>query len=118
MNIDLIKKIIDNKISKGLDKNLPDAHIFGWIFFSENFIANGNYPEPPMLFCNYCWKSYELVNVKLDNNNYRCECAYIDLDIDSNAQKNVRRIKFIIIGLEEYNFWLSENREFLINKIL
>lgn len=26
MNIDLIKKIIDNKISKGLDKNLPDAH--------------------------------------------------------------------------------------------
>jgi hypothetical protein len=36
MNIDLIKKIINNKISKGLDKNLPDAHIFGWIFFSEN----------------------------------------------------------------------------------
>ena len=30
MNIDLIKKIIDNKISKGLDKNLPDAHVFGW----------------------------------------------------------------------------------------
>ena len=109
MNIDLIKKIIDNKISKGLDKNLPDAHIFGWN------------PEPHIT-------EYELVNVKLDNNNYRCECAYIDLDIDSsssnslhtqsNAQKNVRRIKFIIIGLEEYNFWLSENREFLINKIL
>lgn len=106
MNIDLIKKIIDNKISKGLDKNLPDAHIFGWN------------PEPHIT-------EYELVNVKLDNNNYRCECAYIDLDIDSsslhpqsNGQKNVRRIKFIIIGLEEYNFWLSENREFLINKIL
>ena len=90
MNIDLIKKIIDNKISKGLDKNLPDAHIFGWN------------PEPHIT-------EYELVNVKLDNNNYRCECVYIE---------NVRRIKFIIIGLEEYNFWLSENREFLINKIL
>ena len=52
MNIDLIKKIIDNKISKGLDKNLPDAHIFGWN------------PEPHIT-------EYELVNVKLDNNNYR-----------------------------------------------
>lgn len=59
MNIDLIKKIIDNKISKGLDKNLPDAHIFGWN------------PDPPIT-------EYELVNVKLDNNGYRCECAYID----------------------------------------
>ena len=92
MNIDLIKKIIDNKIYRGLDKNLPDAHVFGWE------------PDPPIT-------EYELVNVKLDNNGYRCECAYIDFDI-------VRRIKFIIIGLEEYNFWLSENREFLINKIL
>jgi len=99
MNIDLIKKIIDNKIYRGLDKNLPDAHVFGWN------------PDPPIT-------EYELVNVKLDNNGYRCECAYIDLDIDTNGQKNVRRIKFIIIGLEEYNFWLSENREFLINKIL
>ena len=99
MNIDLIKKIIDNKISRGLDKNLPDVHVFGWN------------PDPPIT-------EYELVNVKLDNNWYRCECAYIDLDIDTNGQKNVRRIKFIIIGLEEYNFWLSENREFLINKIL
>ena len=93
MNIDLIKKIIDNKISRGLDKNLPDAHVFGWD------------PDPPIT-------EYELVNVKLDNNNYRCECAYDD------NQKNVRRIKFIIIGLEEYNLWVSENREFLINKIL
>jgi len=100
MNIDLIKKIIDARVVRGLDKNLPDAHIFGWN------------PDPPIT-------EYELVNVKLDNNNnYRCECAYIDLDIDSNGQKNVRRIKFIIIGLEEYNFWLSENREFLINSSL
>jgi len=99
MNIDLIKKIIDAKVVRGLDKNLPDTHIFGWN------------PDPPIT-------EYELVNVKLDNNNYRCECAYIDLDIDSNGQKNVRRIKFIIIGLEEYNLWVSENREFLINKIL
>jgi hypothetical protein len=96
MNIDLIKKIIDAKVVRGLDKNLPDAHIFGWN------------PDPPIT-------EYELVNVKLDNNNYRCECAY-ELDIDT--QKNVRRIKFIIIGLEEYNLWVSENREFLINKIL
>ena len=95
MNIDLIKKIIDNKISRGLDKNLPDAHVFGWD------------PDPPIT-------EYELVNVKLDNNEYRCECAY---DECAN-QKNVRRIKFIIIDLEEYNFWLSENREFLIKKIL
>ena len=94
MNIDLIKKIIDAKVVRGLDKNLPDAHIFGWN------------PDPPIT-------EYELVNVKLDNNNYRCECAY-----DESGQKNVRRIKFIIIGLEEYNFWLSENREFLINSSL
>ena len=98
MNIDLIKKIIDNKISRGLDKNLPDAHIFGWN------------PEPPIT-------EYELVNVKLDNNNYRCECAYDECAYDDN-QKNVRRIKFIIIGLEEYNLWVSENREFLINSII
>jgi hypothetical protein len=96
-NIGLIKKIIDAKVVRGLDKNLPDAHIFGWN------------PDPPIT-------EYELVNVKLDNNNYRCECAYDELDIDT--QKNVRRIKFIIIGLEEYNLWVSENREFLINKIL
>ena len=94
MNIDLIKKIIDNKIYRGLDKNLPDDHVFGWD------------SEPPIT-------EYELVNVKLDNNGYGCECAYIDL-----GQNNVRCIKFIIIGLEEYNFWLSENREFLINKII
>jgi hypothetical protein len=103
MNIDLIKKIIDNKISRGLDKNLPDAHVFGWN------------PDPPIT-------EYELVNVKLDNNEYRCECAYDEIYfIDKNKnlnQKNVRRIKFIIIGLEEYNLWVSENREFLINKIL
>ena len=104
MNIDLIKKIIDNKISKGLDKNLPDAHIFGWN------------PEPPIT-------EYELVNVKLDNNNYRCECAYDECAYSLkfspyDNQKNVRRIKFIIIGLEEYNLWVSENREFLINSII
>jgi hypothetical protein len=99
MNINLIKKIIDAKVVRGLDKNLPDAHIFGWN------------PDPPIT-------EYELVNVKLDNNNYRCECAYDELDIDTNNQKNVRRIKFIIIGLEEYNLWVSENREFLINSII
>lgn len=37
---------------------------------------------------------------------------------DLAGQKNVRRIKFIIIGLEEYNLWVSENREFLINSII
>jgi hypothetical protein len=95
MNIDLIKKIIDAKVVRGLDKDLPDAHLFGWD------------PEPHIT-------EYELINVKLDNsNNYRCECAYIDL-----GEKNVRRIKYILIGLEEYNSWLSENRELFINSIL
>lgn len=99
MNIDLIKKIIDNKISRGLDKNLPDCHIFGWN------------PNPPIT-------EYELINVKSDNNNYRCECAYIDLAIDTNGKKNVRRIKFIIIGLEEYNFWTYMKRDETIKKII
>lgn len=87
----IIKKVIDAKVSRGIDKNLPDAHIFGWN------------PDPPIT-------EYELINVKLDGNNYRCECSYID--------RNVRHIKFIVISLEEYNLWLSENREFLINSIL
>jgi hypothetical protein len=47
MNIDLIKKIIDAKVVRGLDKDLPDAHLFGWD------------PEPHIT-------EYELINVKLD----------------------------------------------------
>jgi hypothetical protein len=60
--------IIDAKVVRGLDKDLPDAHLFGWD------------PEPHIT-------EYELINVKLDNsNNYRCECAYIDL-----GEKNVEK---------------------------